>query len=271
MYARLGEVIGLDASIAVTLAAHQAIGLKVSVWVSGARGGTGQLAPLETASSPSPRPIPPGPSQSQSLPGAYLCRGRELIPPSLVCSLGAWAYPPCGWCLSSTGLGASQGRPPAHSSVLGWFCSAQGPRGRSEGAPATQLSSAEAAREPSPAPKLWRAARPVPVWGLSGRPAAPRLFFGAASSRRPPCVKGACSASPWHPLPSLPLNKPCVSQGIILAGSKEQKARYLPRLASGEHVAAFCLTEPARSAPRPPQPLCLSASCSHLHRPSPPW
>ena len=51
------EVIGLDASIAVTLAAHQAIGLKVSVWVSGARGGTGQLAPLvsfgETASSPS--------------------------------------------------------------------------------------------------------------------------------------------------------------------------------------------------------------------------
>uniref|UniRef100_A0A8C0D6A8 Acyl-CoA dehydrogenase family member 9 n=1 Tax=Balaenoptera musculus TaxID=9771 RepID=A0A8C0D6A8_BALMU len=34
-------------------------------------------------------------------------------------------------------------------------------------------------------------------------------------------------------------------KGIILAGSEEQKARYLPRLASGEHVAAFCLTEPA--------------------------
>ncbi|XP_068837858.1 complex I assembly factor ACAD9, mitochondrial isoform X1 [Capricornis sumatraensis] len=34
-------------------------------------------------------------------------------------------------------------------------------------------------------------------------------------------------------------------KGIILAGSKEQKARYLPRLASGEHMAAFCLTEPA--------------------------
>lgn len=28
MYARLGEIIGLDGSIAVTLAAHQAIGLK---------------------------------------------------------------------------------------------------------------------------------------------------------------------------------------------------------------------------------------------------
>ena len=35
-----------------------------------------------------------------------------------------------------------------------------------------------------------------------------------------------------------------------MAGSEEQKARYLPRLASGEHVAAFCLTEPARSALR---------------------
>ncbi|XP_059966826.1 complex I assembly factor ACAD9, mitochondrial [Mesoplodon densirostris] len=34
-------------------------------------------------------------------------------------------------------------------------------------------------------------------------------------------------------------------KGIILAGNEEQKARYLPKLASGEHVAAFCLTEPA--------------------------
>uniref|UniRef100_A0A673TFV2 Acyl-CoA dehydrogenase family member 9 n=1 Tax=Suricata suricatta TaxID=37032 RepID=A0A673TFV2_SURSU len=34
-------------------------------------------------------------------------------------------------------------------------------------------------------------------------------------------------------------------KGIILAGSKEQKAKYLPRLASGEHIAAFCLTEPS--------------------------
>lgn len=30
MYARLGEIISMDASITVTLAAHQAIGLKVS-------------------------------------------------------------------------------------------------------------------------------------------------------------------------------------------------------------------------------------------------
>uniref|UniRef100_H0X990 Complex I assembly factor ACAD9, mitochondrial n=1 Tax=Otolemur garnettii TaxID=30611 RepID=H0X990_OTOGA len=34
-------------------------------------------------------------------------------------------------------------------------------------------------------------------------------------------------------------------KGIILAGTEEQKAKYLPRLASGEHIAAFCLTEPA--------------------------
>ncbi|XP_058534543.1 complex I assembly factor ACAD9, mitochondrial isoform X2 [Ochotona princeps] len=34
-------------------------------------------------------------------------------------------------------------------------------------------------------------------------------------------------------------------KGILLAGSEEQKAKYLPKLASGEDVAAFCLTEPA--------------------------
>ncbi|XP_008839995.1 acyl-CoA dehydrogenase family member 9, mitochondrial [Nannospalax galili] len=34
-------------------------------------------------------------------------------------------------------------------------------------------------------------------------------------------------------------------KGIILVGSEEQKAKYLPKLASGEHIAAFCLTEPA--------------------------
>ena len=33
-------------------------------------------------------------------------------------------------------------------------------------------------------------------------------------------------------------------KGILLFGSKEQKAKYLPKLASGEDMAAFCLTEP---------------------------
>ena len=34
------------------------------------------------------------------------------------------------------------------------------------------------------------------------------------------------------------------SQGIIMDGSDEQKHKYLPRLATGELVASFCLTEP---------------------------
>jgi acyl-CoA dehydrogenase len=34
------------------------------------------------------------------------------------------------------------------------------------------------------------------------------------------------------------------SQGIVIDGTPEQKARYLPRLASGEIIGSFCLTEP---------------------------
>ncbi|MBA1204830.1 acyl-CoA dehydrogenase [Pseudomonas capeferrum] len=34
------------------------------------------------------------------------------------------------------------------------------------------------------------------------------------------------------------------SKGILLAGTEAQKQKYLPRLASGEYRAAFCLTEP---------------------------
>ncbi|CAI9553291.1 unnamed protein product, partial [Staurois parvus] len=33
-------------------------------------------------------------------------------------------------------------------------------------------------------------------------------------------------------------------KGILIAGNEEQKAKYLPKLASGDHIAAFCLTEP---------------------------
>ncbi len=33
-------------------------------------------------------------------------------------------------------------------------------------------------------------------------------------------------------------------RGLLLFGSDEQKARYMPRLATGEMIAAFCLTEP---------------------------
>jgi len=34
------------------------------------------------------------------------------------------------------------------------------------------------------------------------------------------------------------------SIGIVLDGTQEQKEKYLPRLASGEYLSAFCLTEP---------------------------
>jgi hypothetical protein len=34
-------------------------------------------------------------------------------------------------------------------------------------------------------------------------------------------------------------------KGILLFGTPEQKKKYLPKLASGEQMAAFCLTEPA--------------------------
>ncbi|XP_071960991.1 complex I assembly factor ACAD9, mitochondrial-like [Antedon mediterranea] len=34
-------------------------------------------------------------------------------------------------------------------------------------------------------------------------------------------------------------------KGIIMSGTEEQKRKYLPKLATGEHVAAFCLTEPS--------------------------
>ncbi|RMD85175.1 MAG: acyl-CoA dehydrogenase, partial [Candidatus Dadabacteria bacterium] len=33
-------------------------------------------------------------------------------------------------------------------------------------------------------------------------------------------------------------------KGLLLFGSEEQKAKYLPKLATGEMIAAFCLTEP---------------------------
>lgn len=36
-----------------------------------------------------------------------------------------------------------------------------------------------------------------------------------------------------------------ISQGLLIAGNEEQKSKYLPRLASGEWTAAFCLTEPS--------------------------
>ncbi|XP_076325006.1 complex I assembly factor ACAD9, mitochondrial-like isoform X1 [Tachypleus tridentatus] len=33
-------------------------------------------------------------------------------------------------------------------------------------------------------------------------------------------------------------------KGILISGNEKQKTKYLPKLATGEHIAAFCLTEP---------------------------
>lgn len=41
-------------------------------------------------------------------------------------------------------------------------------------------------------------------------------------------------------------NSVLVFQGILIAGNEAQKQKYLPKLASGEQIAAFCLTEPGR-------------------------
>uniref|UniRef100_A0A8C5REV3 Acyl-CoA dehydrogenase family member 9 n=1 Tax=Laticauda laticaudata TaxID=8630 RepID=A0A8C5REV3_LATLA len=40
------------------------------------------------------------------------------------------------------------------------------------------------------------------------------------------------------------LGKLAMHEGLLIAGTEEQKKKYLPKLASGEHIAAFCLTEP---------------------------
>jgi very long chain acyl-CoA dehydrogenase len=34
-------------------------------------------------------------------------------------------------------------------------------------------------------------------------------------------------------------------KGILLFGNKQQKEKYLPKLATGQHIAAFALTEPS--------------------------
>ena len=102
------------------------------VWVSGARGGTGQLAPLETASSPSPCPIPPGPGQRPpppwSLPAPWA--GSDPSRASFAPSGPARVRPAAGAHLPLD-LEHLRAGPPAHSSVLGWFCLAQEPKGRS--------------------------------------------------------------------------------------------------------------------------------------------
>lgn len=59
----------------------------------------------------------------------------------------------------------------------------------------------------------------------------------------------------------LVLNK-IVLAGILLAGTDEQKAQYLPKLATAEHMAAFALTEPGSGS---------DAAVSYLSAGRSPW
>ncbi len=51
-------------------------------------------------------------------------------------------------------------------------------------------------------------------------------------------------------------------KGIMLFGTEEQKKKYLPKLASGEHVAAFCLTEPTSGSDASVSFLIEPTTCS---------
>lgn len=70
------------------------------------------------------------------------------------------------------------------------------------------------------------------------------------------------------------------SQGIVIDGTEEQKRRYLPRLASGELLSSFCLTEPdsgsdaaslKTTAVRDQRPAGRHLHRDGAHRPGDPW
>ncbi|XP_034023263.1 complex I assembly factor ACAD9, mitochondrial-like [Thalassophryne amazonica] len=46
---------------------------------------------------------------------------------------------------------------------------------------------------------------------------------------------------------TLAAHQATVLKGFLIAGNEAQNQKYLPKLASGEHIAAFCLTEPGSS------------------------
>ena len=83
------------------------------------------------------------------------------------------------------------------------------------------------------------------------RPLRPRHPRGARrhrASARPP-TPGCCRRSPSFD-GSVALTVGAHSsigmRGLLLFGTDAQKARWLPKLSTGEMIAAFCLTEPGR-------------------------
>lgn len=169
MYARLAEVIGLDASIAVTLAAHQAIGLKVRCGLVGRMGGPGSWLLWKPPPPHGPAPSLQAPVRGRRLRGACPHRGQGAIPPALgllprglrVSAL--LLVPTLHWTWSISGQAP---RPTAQSlGGFAWHRNRGGgaPPG-SAVAPATQLGSGEAAREPESRPEA-----------VAGRPACPHV------------------------------------------------------------------------------------------------
>lgn len=48
-------------------------------------------------------------------------------------------------------------------------------------------------------------------------------------------------------------------KGILLYGNEEQKAKYIPDLATGKRIAAYCLTEPSSGSDANVSMLCTCA------------
>lgn len=221
MYARLGEIISLDCSIAVTLAAHQAIGLKVRGLGfrsgEGAAGSAsrrkarcpaaslscslavpcsvpfgGPVLPFETSSCP----IASDPSfQAQArchcLHGACLHHRLEVTPPLDWLPRGLSVSPlllaPVILlrCLESFRAG-----PGAHSSFLGWFLFSV----ETEGAECTAslVPGRGAAQAPAvaPATRLW-----PPCWEVEELPERLRPFLELCQTTLD-CVLGGLPGSP---------------------------------------------------------------------------
>ncbi len=100
---------------------------------------------------------------------------------------------------------------------------------------------------------------PLSLPSYSSPPSSPPSPFSLSLLSPSSCLLPSHSS----PLSSFPLSPPSPSlllpssssspsssqsigfKGILLFGTEEQKSKYLPAVATGENIAAFCLTEPS--------------------------